>query len=349
MNSTSIGAKNRLALNVTIAPGSGAETALRRSLRAVVPEAAPAAIDAAIGGPQSFPSHDLRFKGGKIIPDLTFTNFFVGGQDAWQATDVQNIDRALAAAMADPHLNNVLVQYFFGQSISSTFKPSSFLPGPKPATVSHGDIEQIVAGVHDAGLLAGFDLTTTVFNFMLPSGTILTTDAALSGNAKQAEANGAGEETEAPVVGGEEDEKADSTLGLGGYHGSVQIGGDTVYYAVGAFSEVLPDGTRNGIPVLAEPWKNVVAIFYHELCEARTDPDVEQANEEGDKGLLGWVSDSGEEIGDFALGGRFALTDVIQEVPLTDGSGTVPVQFEFSDFVHRPEGPTTQPRPTVAA
>lgn len=45
---------------------------------------------------------------------------------------------------------------------------------------------------------------------------------------------------------------------------------------------------------------------------------------------------------------RFALTDVIREVPLT-GGGTVPIQFEFSDFVHRPEGPVNQPRPPVAS
>ncbi|HEY0557361.1 MAG TPA: hypothetical protein VGG20_24105, partial [Thermoanaerobaculia bacterium] len=147
----------------------------------------------------------------------------------------------------------------------------------------------------------------------------------------------------------EEEDKADSTLGLGGYHGSVQAGGDTVYFAVGVFSEILPDGTSNGIPVFAEPWKNVVATFYHELCEARTDPDVERANQTGDSSLLGWVSNAGEEIGDFALNGRVPLTDVIREVPLTNGGGTVPIQFEFSNFSHSPEGPTSQPRPPVAA
>jgi len=45
----------------------------------------------------------------------------------------------------------------------------------------------------------------------------------------------------------------------------------------------------------------------------------------------------------------FALTDVIQEVALADGSGTVPVQFEVSDFSHGPEGPAEELRPTVAA
>jgi len=142
------------------------------------------------------------------------------------------------------------------------------------------------------------------------------------------------------------EEAADSTQGLGGYHGGVEIGNDTVYFAIGAFSETLQDGTSNGIPFFDEPWKNVVATFYHELCEARTDPDVERANETGDHAFLGWISNSREEIGDFALR-RFALDQVLLEVPLTNGNGTVPVQFEYSNFVHAPEGPADQPRPPV--
>jgi len=33
-------------------------------------------------------------------------------------------------------------------------------------------------------------------------------------------------------------------------------------------------------------------------------------------------------------------------VPLTDGSGTVPVQFQYSDAVHGPEGPRRTPAPS---
>jgi hypothetical protein len=46
-----------------------------------------------------------------------------------------------------------------------------------------------------------------------------------------------------------------------------------IYYAV--YSEIRPDGIVNGIPVFDQPWKNVLATFYHELNEARTDPDVD--------------------------------------------------------------------------
>ena len=119
---------------------------------------------------------------------------------------------------------------------------------------------------------------------------------------------------------------ADSLNGLGGYHGSVHVSGtDTVYYAVGVYSQTEADGTVNGIPVFDQPWKNVVATFDHELNEARTDADVEDAIRAGNNlnanSFLGWVSDQGEECGDFPVseaGGN--LTEVFQEVELTDNS-----------------------------
>jgi hypothetical protein len=61
------------------------------------------------------------------------------------------------------------------------------------------------------------------------------------------------------------------------------------------------NGQTNGIPVFDSPWKNVVATFYHELNEARTDPDVEQVINGGRTSLLGWGSRQGEECGDFPV------------------------------------------------
>ena len=58
------------------------------------------------------PDHDLIYNGGHTISDLVFTNFYVGGSAAWQANDVQSIDQALAAAMSDQDLNNVVSQYY---------------------------------------------------------------------------------------------------------------------------------------------------------------------------------------------------------------------------------------------
>jgi len=109
----------------------------------------------------------------------------------------------------------------------------------------------------------------------------------------------------------------------------------------------LPNGTTNGIPVFDQPWKNVVATFYHELNEARTDPDVEDAiragNDPNAVSFLGWTSQQGEECGDFPVFEANPLTQVFQEVPLTNGPGTAPVQFQYSNAVHGPEGPTPNP------
>ncbi len=104
------------------------------------------------------------------------------------------------------------------------------------------------------------------------------------------------------------------------------------------------NGQTNGIPVFDAPWKNVVATFYHELNEARTDPDVERVIQGGSSTLLGWMSRQGEECGDFPVFEANPLSQVFQEVPLT-GGGTVPVQFQYSNHVHGPEGPIPKPDP----
>src|SRR5215471_1382997 len=75
--------------------------------RASMPE--PSAI---APGLPSTPEHDLIFHGGHTIANLVFANFYVGGTDAWQPSDMQSIDQALAAAMSDQRLNNVMCQYY---------------------------------------------------------------------------------------------------------------------------------------------------------------------------------------------------------------------------------------------
>jgi len=260
----------------------------------------------------------------------------------------------LAAAMSDSRLNNVMMQYFNNQPITSTFKASQFLTGAKPAVVSQGDVEAMVQDLHTQGALAAFDLKSTVFNFMLPSGTILNTDTQPTQLAAAAPAApvaaGAGAGAAAGIPSGEEE--ADSLRGLGGYHGSVHISKqngtqETIYYAVGVYSENLSDGSKNGIPVLSQPWKNIVATFYHELNEARTDPDVEDAIKAPDDAtalaFLGWVSKDGEECGDFPIKEANPLTLVIKEVLLTGSTKKVPVQFQYSNAAHGPEGPIAQP------
>ncbi|MFN9975433.1 MAG: hypothetical protein ACK58T_36635, partial [Phycisphaerae bacterium] len=97
------------------------------------------------------------------------------------------------------------------------------------------------------------------------------------------------------------------------------------------------------------PWKNVVAALYHQLIEVRTDPDVEEVLRNADDSTaeryLGWVSESGLEIGDLPIRGDMAIPDVFREVSLTDGSGVVPIQLPHSNIRGGPEGPISQPHP----
>ena len=336
-------------MRVIVRPKSAAERGVRS--RAVMPK--PEAL--APGLPPT-PEHDLVFNGGKTIANLSFTNFYVGGSDAWNPNDTQSIDNALASAMSDQNLNNVMVQYYPGGQISSKFLGSQILAGPPPPVVSQGDVENLVTTLFNAGQLDNLDPSSTVINFMLPSQTILNTNAAPTNAAINAALERPRAQARKPAAPQNEavphEEEEDSTQGLGGYHGSVHVGAapqTTIYYAVGVYSEQLADGTTNGIPVFDQAWKNVVATFYHELNEARTDPDVEDAiragNDPNAVQLLGWTSAQGEECGDFPVFEANPLTEVFQEVALADGSGTVPVQFQYSDAVHGPEGPT--PRPEV--
>ena len=282
--------------------------------------------DLASGFPPT-PQFDLVYQGGETLRDLVFTSIYLGGDAAWAPSDRANIDTALAAALADEHLNNVLMQYFGNQPITATFKPSLVLPGRAAHHYSQQTIEHLVATLAGNGALAGYDLTGTVFNFMLPKGVTLSAGPDSSEN------------------------------GLGGFHGEVQTPQGKVLYAVGVYSMHRPGKSDNGIVAFDESWKNVVATFYHELTEVRSDADV--------NGTPGWISppipefgNASQEIGDIPMDEAGAnLSLVMKEVPLTaplaDGTSTVPIQLMYSNFVHGPEGPIPAPHgaetvPTLA-
>jgi len=320
-------------MRVVVAPGSKAEAFCRNYRTGVHPGPVPVPHSEAIApGFRPRPGLDMSDFGGKIIRDLVYTNFFVGGAGAWAASDMQNIDSHLSKAMSDVRLNNVLVQYYRrAPGISTTFRPSSVLPGAPPAEVSQTDVEHLLAGLQAQGKLNGFDVASTVFNFMLPRGVVLTID---DGQPARTTPTARHRPHDPPH---EVDEKSSSLEGLGGFHGSIQVGAQRAYYAVGVFSE-----GNNGIVAFDQPWKNVVATFYHELVEARTDADVEEQTRD----KIGWVNARGEEIGDIPLSLAGAnLSKVMKEVPLADGSGTVPIQLMWSNAVHGPEGPIAVPHP----
>jgi hypothetical protein len=276
---------------------------------------------------------DLHYRGGRLLTDLTFTSFYLGGAGAWKRSDMARIDGAVAGALRDRRLENVMAQYF-PRRPTCTFEPSRVLPGTLASRFSTADAVALARRLHASGDLDGFDLRTTIFDFVLPSGIVLT-DSSAPGRAWRARGRrrrrGTGE--------------SDSLHGLGGYHGSVHAGAATIYYTVAAYSEILPSGAENGIVAFRRPWKNVAAILYHELNEARTDPDVDDVLRGGPARLLGWNSDSGDEAGDLPIREADPLSRVFREVRRADGRGTVPVQLMYSNAVHGPEGPRSAPHP----
>ena len=134
--------------------------------------------------------------------------------------------------------------------------------------------------------------------------------------------------------------------------GAVLTDDDGAYLDSRANEEVYSDtqslGRANGIPIWEQGWKNVVATAYHEIMEARTDPDVEDAINAGDTPeatrYIGWMSNQGEECGDFPVFEAEPLTEAFVEVPVAAG-GLVPIQLQYSNAVHGPEGPVSTPRP----
>jgi hypothetical protein len=263
-------------------------------------------------------SLDLQYFGGRTLPALQFTSFYLG---QWAQSDIDNIDRALSGAMADPKLNDVIQQYFQTGPITTQFlgstqrDDSSLQPG---VTFDRDSVHATLASLD----LTAIDLSQTVVCLLLPPGVILDTQAK----------GGVGTQK------GDPDDKDTSLEGLGGYHGSALIGGNTVYFAASVYSQQTTTGI-NGIPFWPDSWKNIVATLYHELNEARTDPDVEEANRTGDNTKLGWYSQQGGEIGDIPMSEAGEnLGSVMVEVPLVAG-GSAPIQLMWSNQVSGPCGP----------
>src|SRR5271157_2431844 len=255
--------------------------------------------------------YDLAYFGGKTVSNLTVQVFYVSSNDkAWAASDTASIDSAFSKAFADWRLTTVVSQYF-QQPITTSFHQSAALANNLD-TYQQTDVEDLVTAQYKAGTIAG-DFPNTVFCLLLAPGIRLYDS---SGD--------------------------DSYNGLGGYHGSVDIarasgtGTDRVYYAVGVYSQQISSNTTNGINVFSESWKNVVATFYHEINEMRTDADVEDATSNNST-VLGWYSTNYGEIGDIPITEAGSnLGEVVQDVNLADGSGTVPVQLLYSNMDHGP-------------
>ena len=317
------------AMNVVLGPGSEAHRAAPRPV--ADPGGASPSPDLAEGFTPR-PSWNLRNFGGPTISDLTFVNRYVGGSANWSTADISNIDQALSSAMSDADLQSVIAQYYSGP-ISSAMLPSAVHEAPVPATVYKDVAEQLATQLHTEGALGSADPAQSVINIMLPRGVVLSDDFS-PGHVPAAGREQEHSRRKARVLKLDPDDAADSKNGLGGYHGSVHLpDGTEIYYAVGVYSE-----GDNGIVAFPDAsWKNVVATFYHELVEARTDIDVEDVNATNNENLLGWYSQTGQgEIGDLPINAASDISLVFQEVPLADGSGTVPIQLMWSNSADGP-------------
>lgn len=262
------------------------------------------------------PLDDLMYHGGKVVPQMEFQNVYLGGHSSWKASDIDQIDRAISMAMRDRRLNNVIVQYFPGAVLACDMRDSIILNEDKPARLDEPDVQALLTTLYDASLIKKSDLTTTLFNLILPSSTVLRLDDSSSLN------------------------------GLGGYHGSLHIKRKgksvTLYYSANVYSEVRANGTENGIAVFNRPWKNVVGTLYHEINEFRTDADINDAILNNSNDFLGWTSRRGHEVGDqpiFKAGDLGNLKLVFKEVKASKGSKKMPIQLMYSNAVHGAEGP----------
>jgi hypothetical protein len=275
-------------LNLVLRPDSPAEAAFRSAVLAPGFEPAPGLA--------------LVYLGGRTLSNLAYRLVYLG---RWQAAERGDLDRALAGAMRDPGLNEILAQYFPEAPVTVTVEGSSVHRGTIPERVDKAFVEALVSHI------AGADEADVAICVLLPRGAVLV-----------------------------EREGVTSENGLGGFHGSIHLRGRTIYYAVAVYSE-----GSNGIVAFDTPWKNVCATLYHELQEVRTDPDVEDAIRAGRAPvathMLGWYSPSGGEIGDIPIAESHGdIHRAMKEVPLAAG-GTAPVQLMWSNRVGGPEAPPT--------
>jgi hypothetical protein len=262
------------------------------------------------------PLKDLIFHGGKTVAQIEYQNIYLGEEGDWRESDITNIEVAFKLATQDRQMNNVLQQYFPGQTVTCDPRDALIQNQPKPKTIDEPDVQQIVKDLYIAGSIRKTGTASTIFNLVLPRGVVLRLD------------------------------NSSSLKGLGGYHGSVHFKNAgknvTLYYSANVFSEVLESGVENGIDVFDQPWKNVVGTLYHEICEFRTDADVNDAISSGDNDFLGWMSRDGEECGDQPISAN-ALNRVFQEVRAAGSTRKFPVQFMYSNAVHGAEGPIANP------
>jgi len=88
------------------------------------------------------PREDLVFRGGRTLPQMSYKTFYVGSgwADGAPASSRANLDAALAAAMTDPALDEIVGQFFGGSNITTLPLQSTVLDLPLQQVFDKGDI-----------------------------------------------------------------------------------------------------------------------------------------------------------------------------------------------------------------
>jgi hypothetical protein len=273
-------------LNLVLRPHSEAEAAYRSTVLAP--------------GFAAAPGLDLQYLGGRTLPALRYRLVYLAG---WQAEARRALDAALAAAMTDPGLNDVLAQYFPDAAVTTAFAGSTVRRGRTPGRVDKRFVESLVTTL--APTSAG-----TVVCVVLPPGTILV-----------------------------EKDGVTSESGLGGYHGSVHSGAATAYYSVAVYSEgangivAFDEPWKNVCATLYHELQET-------RTDPDVEDAIRAGRSSAAVRYLGWYSARGGEIGDIPISASHGDVHLaMREVRLRDGT-TAPVQLMWSNRVGGPEGPT---------
>lgn len=201
----------------------------------------------------------LMDHGGGVLEHVDVAPVYLGRYWGTKAgvSDLQHNDAAMADLVKNGGMTGLWKEYGAGKG---TTQPSMQLPNVTASRMTQERVEALVKQQVEAGKFDTSD-PQRVFTLVLPPGCELQADGGAS-----------------------------SRNGLGGYHGSVNVGGKEVYYAAIAYSERTAAG-MNGIDFTGNPQDNLSIVESHEITEAVTDPNVEVAMREGDLGKLGWYDD----------------------------------------------------------
>ncbi len=197
--------------------------------------------------------------GGGVLKHVDVTPVYLGffwGTSAGKQVRAHN-DAAMADLVKNKGMTGIWAEYGAGKGTTS---PSVTLPRLNPRQMTQEQIEALVKQEVRAGKLDTSN-RERVFTFVLPPGCELVTQ------------------------GGES-----SRQGLGGYHGSVKVGGHEVYYAAMAYPQ-RTGGGMNGIDFNGNSADDLSIAESHEITEAVTDPNVEVAERTNDVSWLGWYDD----------------------------------------------------------